>query len=118
MEPYNETCSQHQIAVHFCQIQHFTAIHPIVPIIPHLGMNAKRRRMFVHDGSPRYGAYLLRYWEVRSEHPGQPSTWRFSLEEAGTGERRGFRDLPALVAYLEGELTCEGAGAASAREKE
>jgi hypothetical protein len=74
--------------------------------------------MFVHDRPPRYGAYLLRYWEVRSERPGQASTWRFSLEAAGTGERRGFRDLAALVADLEGELGREDAGAASAREKE
>jgi hypothetical protein len=74
--------------------------------------------MFVHEGPPRYGAYLLRYWEVRSDRPGQPSTWRFSLEEAGTGERRGFRELEALVAYLERELGREDAGAASAREDE
>ena len=60
--------------------------------------------MFVHDRPPRYGAYLLRCWEVRSGHPGGPSTWRFSLEEAGTGERRAFRDLEALVAFLREEL--------------
>jgi hypothetical protein len=63
-------------------------------------MNDKWRRMFVHDGPPRYGAYLLRYWEVRSDRPGRPSSWQFSLEEAGTGERHGFRDLEALVAFL------------------
>jgi hypothetical protein len=59
--------------------------------------------------TPRYGAYLLRYWEVRSDRPGQPSTWRFSLEEAGTDERRGFRDLEALLAYLEQEFGREAA---------
>lgn len=64
--------------------------------------------MLVHDGPPRYGAYLLRYWEVRSDRPGQPSTWRFSLEEAGTGEKRGFRDLEALVAFLREELVAAG----------
>jgi hypothetical protein len=74
--------------------------------------------MFVHEGPARYGAYLLRCWEVRSQQPGRPSTWRFSLEEAGTGERRGFRDLEALVAYLAQALEYEDAGAASAREKE
>jgi hypothetical protein len=74
--------------------------------------------MPVHDGSPRYGAYLLRYWEVRSDRPGQPSTWQFSLEEAGTGERHGFRDLEALVAHLELELGCEDVGAASAGGQE
>lgn len=54
-----------------------------------------------HDRPPQYGAYLLRYWQVRSDRPGQPGTWRFSLEEAGTDERRGFPDLEALVAFLE-----------------
>jgi hypothetical protein len=44
--------------------------------------------------------------------PASPSTWQFSLEEAGTEERRGFRDLEALVAYLGRELGCEnGSGA-------
>jgi len=70
--------------------------------------------MFLHDGPPRYGAYLLRYWEVRSERPGQPSSWQFSLEEAGTGELHGFRNLEALLAYLERELGCGAAGAAGA----
>jgi hypothetical protein len=74
--------------------------------------------MFVHDGPPRYGAYLLRYWEVRSDRPGRPSSWQFSLEEAGTGERHGFHDLEALVAFLELELGCVAAGAASAGEQE
>ena len=67
--------------------------------------------MIVHEGPPRYGAYLLRYWEVRSDSPGQPSTWRFSLEEAGAGERRGFRNLADLVAFLEQELRREDLGA-------
>jgi len=81
-------------------------------------MNAKWRGMFVHDEPPRYRAYLLRYWEVRSNRPGRPNTWRFSLEEAGTGERHGFHDLEDLVAFLERELECENAGAASAQEDE
>ena len=67
--------------------------------------------MVVHYGPPRYGAYLLRYWEVRSDRSGQPSTWRFSLEEAGKGERRGFRDLAALLAHLERELGRKDVGA-------
>jgi hypothetical protein len=74
--------------------------------------------MLAHEGLPRYGAYLLRYWEVRSDRPGQPSTWRFSLEEAGTEERRAFADLEALVAYLTQQLEHKDAGAAGAREKE
>lgn len=74
--------------------------------------------MLAHDGQPCYGAYLLRYWEVRSDRPGQPSTWRFSLQKAGTEERHAFRDLEALVAYLERELGHEDSGAASAQENE
>ena len=69
--------------------------------------------MLVHERPPRYGAYVLRYWQVRSDRPGQPSTWRFSLEEAGAGERRGFRDLEALLAYLERELGHENTDTAS-----
>jgi hypothetical protein len=71
-----------------------------------------------HARPARYGAYLLRYWEVRSEHPGRPSTWRFSLQEAGAGERRAFRDLEHLMAFLEQELRREEAGAACAAENE
>jgi hypothetical protein len=74
--------------------------------------------MFAEDGAPRYRAYLLRCWEVRREKPGRPSSWRFRLEQAGTGERRGFRDLQALLAFLKQELGCEDAGAAGAQEKE
>jgi hypothetical protein len=70
--------------------------------------------MLVRERPPRYGAYLLRCWEVRSDSPRRPNTWRFSLEEAGTGERRGFRDLADLVAFLEQELRREDLGASSA----
>jgi hypothetical protein len=66
----------------------------------------------------RYGAYLLRCWEVRSDLPGRPSAWRFSLEQAGTGERRAFRDLGALVAHLEQQLRREDSGATGAWENQ
>jgi hypothetical protein len=74
--------------------------------------------MPAHASPSRYGAYLLRCWEVRSDRPGQPGAWRFSLEAAGTGERRAFADLPAVVAHLEQELRREDFGAASAGENE
>jgi hypothetical protein len=67
-------------------------------------MDAKSGSMLAQDGPPRYAAYLLRYWEVRSQRPREPSTWRFSLQEAGTGERRVFRALEDLVAFLREEL--------------
>jgi hypothetical protein len=47
---------------------------------------------------PRYLAYMLRLWQVGS---GEELTWRASLENPHTGERRGFANLEALVAFLE-----------------
>ena len=78
----------------------------------------KTEGMRIYDRPPRYSAYLLRCWEVRSDCPGQPRTWRFSVEAAGTGERRGLASLEALVAYLAQELEHEDAGAPSAQDKE
>lgn len=50
-----------------------------------------------------YHVYLLRLWQqsqfgstARTE-----TTWRFSLEDPHSGERRGFANLEALVAFLE-----------------
>jgi hypothetical protein len=47
----------------------------------------------------RYRAYLLRLWQVAGED-GHP-IWRAALEDARTGERRGFADLARLFAFLE-----------------
>lgn len=44
-----------------------------------------------------YYSYLLRLWRVKSQ--GQ-SLWRASLEDALTGERRGFASLDDLFACL------------------
>ena len=52
---------------------------------------------------PRYRAYLLRLWETGSLDSGRGVTWRFSLEDPRTGEKRGFADLEGLVAFLESE---------------
>ncbi len=45
----------------------------------------------------RYRSYLLRLWRVQSQ---DQSLWRASLEDALTGERRGFAALDDLFAYL------------------
>jgi len=58
----------------------------------------------VHDRPPRYQSYLLRYWEMRSQHAGRPATWRFSLEDPQTGRKHVFPDLEGLVAFLETQL--------------
>ena len=49
--------------------------------------------------TPRYHAFLLRCWQADSQS--KDSTWRFSLEDAQQGQRRGFADLPALLTYLQ-----------------
>jgi hypothetical protein len=56
----------------------------------------------------RYRAFLLRCWEVSSQHSGQPGKWRFRLEDVQTGEKRGFADADALVAFLRGEFDANG----------
>ena len=53
-----------------------------------------------HDPTPRYGAYLLRIWEVRSKSTAEAPVWRFSLEPVHSRERRGFPDLESLTAFL------------------
>jgi hypothetical protein len=47
-----------------------------------------------------YLAYLLRLWQVRNK--GQ-ADWRASVEDAHTGERRGFAGLAELFTFLENE---------------
>jgi hypothetical protein len=58
----------------------------------------------IHDKPPRYYAYVLRCWEMRSQHPDRPATWRFGLENSQTREKRAFTDLEALVTFLQTEL--------------
>ncbi len=41
----------------------------------------------------KYTAYLLRCWL-------EGSTWRYSLEEIGTGRRHGFATLDEFVSFL------------------
>jgi len=55
---------------------------------------------------------------VRSDLPGQPSSWRFSLQEAGTDQRQAFGDLEALLAHLARALVGEDAGATGAQGNE
>jgi Rps23 Pro-64 3,4-dihydroxylase Tpa1-like proline 4-hydroxylase len=48
----------------------------------------------------RYVSYLLRLWQTER---GGALVWRASLENAHTGERRGFASVADLVAFLEQE---------------
>jgi hypothetical protein len=46
--------------------------------------------------TPRYHTFLLSLWEEAGSAPG----WRCSLENPHTGERKGFKSLDELTAYL------------------
>jgi len=58
----------------------------------------------IRDQPPEYHAYVLRCWEVRSQHPDRPTTWRFSLEDARTRQRHTIPDLETLLAFLQAAL--------------
>jgi len=63
----------------------------------------------------RYLAYMLRLWRVEGEGG---FSWRASLEEVRTGERRGFADLEALFAFLREEAARAAEGPAPPEEVE
>jgi len=63
--------------------------------------------MPIPDGPPRYQVFLLRCWEERSERP-ESAAWRFSLQDPGTGLRRGFASLEALLAFLTNQFGARG----------
>jgi hypothetical protein len=44
-----------------------------------------------------YMAYLLRVWQVQGK---EGSSWRASVEEVHTGERRGFASLEELFDFV------------------
>jgi hypothetical protein len=50
--------------------------------------------------SPRRFIYLLVVWQERPASPDEAAIWRFSLEDARTGDRRGFATPQALVDFL------------------
>ena len=54
-----------------------------------------------HMTKQQYRAFLLRLWRVTSENA---VTWRVSLEESHTGERKGFADLESLVTFLKEQM--------------
>lgn len=49
---------------------------------------------------PTYHSYLLRLWQEDIKD----YTWRMSLENAHTGERRGFACLDDLVSFLQRQI--------------
>jgi hypothetical protein len=51
----------------------------------------------VSEPERRYISYLLRLWQI--ERQGQ-LVWQASLEDSRTGERQGFGNVDALLAFL------------------
>ncbi len=60
--------------------------------------------MCLFDKPPRYRSFLLVVWEERSRDPQVPAVWRFRLEDARTGKRRGFVSLEEVMAFIQTEL--------------
>lgn len=61
-----------------------------------------------------YRSYLLRIWVemINGEH-----TWRLSIEDSNTFERRGFISLKELCEYLEVQMGRNMVGMQSDQEK-
>jgi hypothetical protein len=55
--------------------------------------------------------YLLTIWQERSASSGHTAVWRFSLEDARSGERWGFANLEQILAFLEKQIVIEGISA-------
>ena len=49
----------------------------------------------------RYHIFVLSLWEEGGDYPGDRTKWRYSLENAHRVERKGFKNLEELMAYLE-----------------
>jgi hypothetical protein len=54
------------------------------------------------NSNPGYRSFMLRLWIEQTNG----KNWRFSLEDAFTGKRKGFASLIKLIAYLD-ELTSD-----------
>jgi hypothetical protein len=55
-----------------------------------------------------YTTYILRCWQ-------EGSSWRYSLEEVGGGERHGFASLDELIAFLLARRSPRGAAGRAVR---
>ena len=58
--------------------------------------------------SRRYHFFILGLSRQPGNRPGEPESWRISLENSQTAERKGFTDLAELYGFLNAWL--EGGG--------
>ncbi|MCB0002991.1 MAG: hypothetical protein KDH08_00955 [Anaerolineae bacterium] len=63
--------------------------------------------------SRRYHFFILGLSRQPGNRPGEPESWRISLENSQTAERKGFTDLAELYGFLSAWL--EGSGQVTAR---
>jgi hypothetical protein len=62
--------------------------------------------------------YLLTIWQERAASSEHAAVWRFSLEDARTGERWGFANLEQILAFLEKQMVIEAVSARHVQQKE
>jgi hypothetical protein len=51
--------------------------------------------------------YVVTLWQERPTSSDKPAIWRFILEDARTGHKRGFGSLEALSAYVRRRMTTD-----------
>ncbi|GJM41085.1 MAG: hypothetical protein DHS20C20_13670 [Ardenticatenaceae bacterium] len=61
----------------------------------------------------RYHSFILTLWQEAEAAPGQPSMWRFRLEDPHTADRWGFTEATELVQFLEVWTTVPSPGESS-----
>ncbi len=64
----------------------------------------------------RYHFFILGFSVQPGSRPGEPESWRISLENSQTAERKGFTDLAELYGFLGAWL--EGGGQETARNND
>ncbi|MCL4868289.1 MAG: hypothetical protein KJ063_04925 [Anaerolineae bacterium] len=52
-----------------------------------------------------YTIFLLKLWPEHSQENGDLVSWRFSVEDPVTGERKGFVALDQFMAYVHERIT-------------
>ncbi len=60
--------------------------------------------MLIPEKPSGYRVYLIRCWQEPHSEPGPLGEWRFAVEEARSGRKRGFPNLQALLDYLRADL--------------
>ncbi len=60
--------------------------------------------------------YLLAIWQERAASSKHAAVWRFSLEDARTGERWGFANLEQILTFLEKQMVIDSVSARNVQQ--